>query len=261
MDTGITPQMQDDYCRNGIVKVEQLVSRAEAAHYREATLALLASTPEGESAHYGKAFHQYVDVWRDDETLCGLTLHPKIGAIAEQLAKIPMRLWHDHTLAKEPGKAVPTAFHQDQIKWPFAAPRHTLSVWIALQDTPVESGCMSFLPGSHRLTGLPNIGTADQDRWKEERPELEWWPRMTVPLQAGDCTFHHGMVMHAAGPNTTEDWRVAHVIIFVDHDAHYSGQSHLVTDPLALQAGDAFPDELFPPVGGYSAEKEWTPRR
>ena len=45
MDTGITAQMQDDYRRNGIVKVEQLISRAQAAHYREATLALLASAP------------------------------------------------------------------------------------------------------------------------------------------------------------------------------------------------------------------------
>ena len=121
MDTGITAQMQDDYRRNGIVKVEQLISRAQAAHYREATLALLASTPEGGSARYGHTFHQYVDVWRDDETLRGLTLHPRIGAIAEQLAGIPMRLWHDHTLAKEPAKAAPTAFHQDQMKWPFAA--------------------------------------------------------------------------------------------------------------------------------------------
>ena len=111
MDTGITAQMQDDYRRNGIVKVEQLISRAQAAHYREATLALLASTPEGGSARYGHTFHQYVDVWRDDETLRGLTLHPRIGAIAEQLAGIPMRLWHDHTLAKEPAKAAPTAFH------------------------------------------------------------------------------------------------------------------------------------------------------
>ena len=249
MDTGITAQMQDDYRRNGIVKVEQLISRAQAAHYREATLALRASTPEGGAARYGHTFHQYVDVWRDDETLRGLTLHPRIGAIAEQLAGIPMRLWHDHTLAKEPAKAAPTAFHQDQMKWPFAAPRHTLSAWIALQDTPVERGCMAFLPGSHQLADLPNIGTADEGRWKREMPALEWWPRMTVPLQAGDCTFHHGMIMHAAGPNTTEDWRVAHVIIFADRAAVYSGQDHLVTDPLALRAGDAFPDELFPPVG------------
>lgn len=246
---GISEQVLDEYQRNGIVKVEQVISREEAAHYREVTLALLESTPQGGSANYGKIFHQYVDVWRDNDMLRLLTLHPKVGAIAEKLAGMPMRLWHDHTLAKQPSKAQPTAFHQDQMKWPFAKPRHTLSAWIALQDTPVERGCMSFIAGSHKVEGLPNIGTGDQERWKAEKPDLEWWPRLTVPLKAGDCTFHNGMIMHAAGANLTAEWRVAHVIIFADRQAVYSGQKHVVTDPLNLTAGQRLPDDRFPPVG------------
>ena len=251
MDTDISQQMLEDYRRNGVVKVEQLIGREEAVRYREVTLEILATTLEGGSARYGKNFHQYVDVWRDNAVLRELTLHPKVGAIAEKLAGMPLRLWHDHTLAKEPAKAGPTAFHQDQMKWPFDQPRHTLSAWIALQDTPVERGCMSFLAGSHRVEGLPNIGTTDQERWKIEKPELEWWPRLIVPLRAGDCTFHHGMSMHAAGANLTEEWRVAHVIIFADREACYSGAEHVVTDPLNLEAGQRMPDDIFPPVATF----------
>ena len=252
MDTGISEQMLDEYRRNGIIKVEQVISREEAARYREVTLQLLESAPKGGPVNYADAFHQYVDVWRDNDILQLLTLHPKVGAIAEQLAGIPMRLWHDHTLAKEPSKAQPTAFHQDQIKWPFVKPRHTLSAWIALQDTPVERGCMSFIVGSHEVEDLPNIGTGDQERWKVEKPDLEWWPRLTVPLKAGDCTFHNGMIMHAAGANLTEEWRVAHVVILVDREAVYSGQKHVVTDSLGLEAGQRMPDDRFPPVEKYS---------
>ena len=65
----IAQQTLDEYRRNGIVKIEQLISREEAVHYRTATLALLQSTPTGGSARYGEVFHQYVDTWRDDETL------------------------------------------------------------------------------------------------------------------------------------------------------------------------------------------------
>ena len=251
MNTGISEQMLDEYRRNGIIKVEQVISREEAARYREVTLQLLESAPKGGPVNYAEAFHQYVDVWRDNDLLQLLPLHPKVGAIAEQLAGIPMRLWHDHTLAKEPSKAQPTAFHQDQIKWPFAKPRHTLSAWIALQDTPVDRGCMSFIVGSHEVEDLPNIGTADQERWKVEKPDLEWWPRLTVPLKAGDCTFHNGMIMHAAGANLTEEWRVAHVVILVDREAVYSGQKHVVTDSLGLEAGRRMPDDRFPPVEKY----------
>ena len=251
MNTGISEQVLGEYRRNGIIKVEQVISREEAARYREVTLQLLESAPKGGPVTYAEAFHQYVDVWRDNDLLQLLTLHPKVGAIAEQLAGIPMRLWHDHTLAKEPSKAQPTAFHQDQIKWPFAKPRHTLSAWIALQDTPVERGCMSFIAGSHEVEDLPNIGTGDQERWKVEKPDLEWWPRLTVPLKAGDCTFHNGMIMHAAGANLTEEWRVAHVVILVDREAVYSGQKHVVTDSLGLEAGRRMPDDRFPPVEKY----------
>ena len=134
------------------------------------------------------------------------------------------------------------------MNWPFDRPRHTLSAWIALQDTPVERGCMSFLTGSHEVEGLPSIRLTDQDGWKTENPDLEWCPQLTVPLQAGDATFHNGMIMHAAGANLTEEWRVAHVIIFADRKAVYSGQPHVVTDPLNLQAGQQMPDELFPPI-------------
>ncbi len=250
-DMAISEQVLDEYRRNGVVKVEHVISREEAAHYREVTLNILETTPHGGSARYGKIFHQYLDVWRDSEALRELTLHPKVGAIAERLAGMPMRLWHDHTLAKEPSKAQPTAFHQDQMKWPFDNPRHTLSAWIALQDTPVERGCMSFLAGSHNLKDLPNIDTGDQERWKMERPDLEWWPRITMPLRAGDCTCHHGMIMHAAGANVTEEWRVAHVIIFADRDAPYSGANHMVTDPLNLTAGQQMPDDRFPPVSTF----------
>ena len=247
----VSQQMVEAFHRDGVVKMEGVISREEAAHYRRATLAMLGGEATSDSQRYGPIFHQYVDIWRDSEVLRQLTLHPRIGAMAEQLAGVPLRLWHDHTLAKEAGKAKPTAFHQDQMKWPFSEPRHTLSAWIALQDTPVERGCMSFLAGSHRLRDLPNIGTGDEDAWKREKPELEFWPRITLPLKAGDCTFHHGVIMHAAGANVTEDWRVAHVVIYADRDAPYSGQAHVVTDPLGMKAGQAFSDERFPPVSAF----------
>ena len=47
MDAGISEQMLDEYRRNGIIKVEQVISREEAAHYRELTLQLLESAPMG----------------------------------------------------------------------------------------------------------------------------------------------------------------------------------------------------------------------
>ena len=168
--------------------------------------------------------------------------------MATRLAGTKLRIWHDHILAKMPELSAPTAFHQDLVKWPYDRKSMALSAWIALQDTTVEMGCMSFLSGSHKLMDVRDIATSDQEGWKKEMPGLQWWPRLAIPLQVGDCTFHHGMTFHAAGSNLSEQWRVAHVVIFVDASATYNGKGHIVTDPLDLQVGTLPPDSICPPV-------------
>ncbi|MEH1129512.1 phytanoyl-CoA dioxygenase family protein [Micromonospora sp. CPCC 206061] len=39
-------------------------------------------------------------------------------------------------------------------------------------------------------------------------PELAWQERVTVPLRAGDCTFHNAYLAHTATPNLTDDPRI-----------------------------------------------------
>ena len=75
---------------------------------------------------------------------------------------------------------------------------------------------------------------------------------MTVPLKAGDCTFHHSRCAHMASPNRTDEPRVAHVIIFTDVTTTYSGKAHVVTDPLEMAAGDQLDGELFPSVEQFA---------
>ena len=95
---------------------------------------------------------------------------------------------------------------------------------------------------------VADIATSDQEGWRREQPDIEWSSRITIPLQAGDCTFHHGMTFHTAGPNQSDQWRVAHVVIFIEAQATYNGQRHIVTDPLDLPVGVSPPNDICPPV-------------
>jgi ectoine hydroxylase-related dioxygenase (phytanoyl-CoA dioxygenase family) len=108
---------------------------------------------------------------------------------------------------------------------------------------------MTFLPGTHRRTDLASQNLGDARSLFALAPDLEWSERVTVPLRAGDCTFHHGRCAHMATPNETEEDRVAHVVIFFEADATYKKQPHIVTDPLGLHEGAPFEHELFPRVG------------
>ena len=243
----ITDEMLETYQRDGVVKVPQIITPDEVAHFRKAALDILEAMPKDPD----RPFNQKVNVWREDPVLKALTQHPNVAAVAEKIADVQLRIWHDHILAKMPGLGVPTAFHQDLVKWPYDRRSNALSAWIALQDTPVEMGCMSFVQGSHGMLDVPDMHTNNQEGWREMAPEIEWGSRVTWPLQAGDCTFHHGMTFHTAGPNQLSDWRIGHVIIFVDVTATYTGVKHVVTDSLGLEPNTLLPDDMFPPVAGF----------
>lgn len=245
----LTNGLIDVFQSEGVVKIPQVITKPEAERFRQAAMRVLNQMQtEAPNNYAGKSFHQKVNIWCQDETMRELTFHPNLTAMATQLAGTKLRVWHDHILAKMPEISAPTAFHQDLVKWPYDRKSMALSAWIALQDTTIEMGCMSFLPGSHKLMDVRDIHTSDQEGWKKEMPDLQWWPRMVIPLRVGDCTFHHGMTFHAAGANLSEQWRVAHVVIFVDANATYNGQGHIVTDPLDLPVGTLPPDDICPPV-------------
>lgn len=243
----IAPQSAvEQFRRDGFVALRGVLDPERVAAWREAALAAQARMADNQG---NAVFSQNLDVWRDDEQLAQLTLDPLLGAIAQQLAGIPLRLWHDQLLIKAPGASRATEFHQDQPYWPHSGSRRTLTAWVPLGDVPVQRGCMTFIPGSHELSDLAAQDLEQEGSLFEIAPELQWRERVTIPLRAGDLTFHDGLCGHMATPNHTDEARVAQAIIFVDAETAYSGAPHPVTDGLGLTPGGRLDDERFPLVG------------
>jgi phytanoyl-CoA hydroxylase len=243
----IHPEMIERYQSQGFIHIPGVLSPDEISRYHDAAVEA-AKTMENLSAGKPMIFNQTVNVWTQNEVIRELTLNPRIGAIASRLAGVPLRIWHDHTLIKPPVKSAPTEFHQDGPYWPHNNKRNALSAWIALIDVPVERGCMTFIPGSHERRDLRPQDLSDSHDLLNLYPELNWAPRVTVPLRAGDCTFHHSYLAHMANSNVTDVARVAHIIIYMDADTTYNGNAHVVTDPLNLTVGQPLDGEMFPPV-------------
>lgn len=241
----VTDEMIARYHEDGFIHIPGIIDEEEARTFAAAALDVSKrSTPHSNRS----VFTQLVNVWREDETMKRLTLHPNVARVAERLAGVPLRLWHDQILIKQPHNNQATEFHQDQPYWPHAHSVQPISAWIALVDVPVERGCMTFIPGSHRRTDLPAQNLLDAKSLFALSPDLVWERRVTVPLRAGDCTFHHGRCAHMATPNMTDDPRIAHVVIFIDAETTYVERGHVVTDPLQLKAGQRLEGELFPSV-------------
>ncbi|GAA1550418.1 phytanoyl-CoA dioxygenase family protein [Kribbella sancticallisti] len=233
------------YREDGFVRVPNVLTPAEVERFRARAAGYL-EKHRADRLQHDAIFSQLVNVWHHDPVLRELTLHPGIGRIAEQLAGFPLRIWHDQMLVKEPNSNAATHFHQDHPYWPHANDRLPLSAWIALVDVPPERGCMTFLPGTQTRTDLLPQDLSDEEDLFTMAPELRWAPRVTLPLRAGDCTFHSGFTGHMALPNTTDQARFAHVNIYMDAATIYSGQRHVVTDPLDLTPGAPLDGDPFP---------------
>lgn len=243
--TGVSDEIVSEYRKNGFVRVAGILGPAEVERFRAAATAYL-DRHRDESLEKGGVFSQLVNVWQHDEIGRELTLHPRVARVAEQLAGVPVRVWHDQLLVKEPHNNAATEFHQDRPYWPHTNDRHSLSAWIALVDVPPERGCMTFLPGSQHQTTLQPQNLHDEDDLFQLDPSLRWIPRVTVPLRAGDCTFHNSYTGHMALPNRTALARLAHVTIYMDEQTQYSGTAHPITDPLSITPGTPLAGDTFP---------------
>jgi phytanoyl-CoA hydroxylase len=240
----LTSEEVDGYREDGFVHLRGVLSPEEVELYRAAAARAYDELASLDADN--QMFRQIVQVWKSDPVLRQLTLHPGLAAHAAQLAGMPVRLWHDQLLIKKPHNGTPTEFHQDAPYWPHTGSRHQLSAWVALVDVPVERGCMTFIPGSHRRDDLRAVDLTDAHDLFDAAPDLAYEKRVTVPLRAGDCTFHNGYLAHTANANDTDEFRFALVNIYVDAETRYSGARHVCTDPLGLTSGQVLPDAEFP---------------
>lgn len=234
------------YRAEGFALVREVLTPDEVARYRAAA-ERVHETREG-LAYAGAVFKQIIQVWKEDAVLRDLTLNADLASIATQLAGGPLRIWHDQLLVKAPHNGAATEFHQDGPYWPHAGSTRSLSCWVALVDVPVERGCMTFMPGQHTRQDIRPIDLHDKTDLFTAAPDLTWARRVTVPLRAGDVTFHSAWTPHSANPNDTDEYRWAHVNIYVDRDLSYDGRPHPATDDLHLAVGGRLPDAEFPPV-------------
>lgn len=118
--------------------------------------------------------------------------------------------------AKHGGTRLP--WHQDDgVFWGLDRPP-SLQIWTALDDAPLEAGCLEVLPGSHQ-GGLatPDGGTIPQ-------PLLDTHCGKDLiaklPAKSGEAILLHNHTWHASGLNATAKARRAISISFLSSDTH-----------------------------------------
>jgi hypothetical protein len=125
--------------------------------------------------------------------------------------------YREQMIYKPPKHGPATPWHQDQAYHDPALTFRSINFWMPLDEATLESGCMQFIPGSHRLDVLPHrsIGGNPAVHGLElEGPERYAPYAVACPIPAGGCTLHAAYALHYTGPNVSEVSRRAYTLIF-----------------------------------------------
>jgi len=110
------------------------------------------------------------------------------------------------------------SWHQDLTYWGLDDAEET-TCWVALSPATQQSGCMMFVPGSHKKQLVPHVDTFDDNnlltRGQEIAVEVNEEDGVYVELMPGQASVHHGHLFHASGPNTTDDRRIGSAIRYI----------------------------------------------
>ena len=125
--------------------------------------------------------------------------------VAEIFIGSNIALFASHHICKLPGDGHAVLWHQDGSYWPLE-PMEVVTVWLAVDDSLPENGCMRVIPGTHTFalhqmvprTDIPNVLSSGID------PEFVDESRaVDFVLKAGVVSVHHPNIIHGSNPNTS----------------------------------------------------------
>jgi hypothetical protein len=212
------------YQSQGYVIPSYRLEPAFTTSLQEALNALIANNP---GVRPEKLVSAHIE-GRNDEGVHGsqrfldLAMHPPIVDLVAQVLGPDIILWGCHVFCKPAGEGFETPWHQDGHYWPIR-PLATCTVWVALEPSTRENGCLRVIPGSHRHQQL-------HEHLHEDRNDVVLNQRMAdgtfdemqavdLELQPGQMSMHDVYMIHGAKANTSTQRRTGVALRFMPGSA------------------------------------------
>ncbi len=141
---------------------------------------------------------------RGDARFLALARDPRIVELVSGVLGGDIVLWGCHVFCKPAGDGYETPWHQDGHYWPIR-PLANCTVWVALEESKRENGCLRVVPRSHASRTL-------HEHLHEDRTELTLNQRLAagsfdeqaavdIELEPGQMSLHDVYMVHGAQPN------------------------------------------------------------
>ena len=186
--------------------------------------------------------------------LCELVGHPRLLDAVEDLIGPDILCWGASFFTKKANDGRFISWHTDSFFYAFD-PAETLTAWFSFNDSTVESGCVRYIPGSHRIPAVHDF-KPDPDNLAGEGPtvrDVDESKAVNAVLRAGQVVFHHESVVHSSQPNRAHHPRVGLSIHYCAphvRETRFDGATAMLLrgeDTLGYWAPDPTPKQDFDP--------------
>ncbi len=213
----LTPEQVASFHEQGFLAVGRITSDAELEWLAEIYDRLFEAHQSGVPGGYFDLSRPYDSDGPDllPQVLRPELLHPELyqatyfrnaRRIAAQLLgtdEAALEGW-GHLIQKPARIGGELPWHQDEAYWDPRLEYSAVGVWMPLDPATLESGCMEFIPGSHRGEVLPHRHIGDDPAVHGLVSDgVDASGAVSVPVAPGSATVHHCRTLHHSRPNTT----------------------------------------------------------
>ncbi|MCD9023543.1 phytanoyl-CoA dioxygenase family protein [Cohnella silvisoli] len=137
--------------------------------------------------------------------------------IAESFIGPDIALFASHYICKPAFNGRPVLWHQDGSYWPLD-PMNVVTLWLAVDDSTVENGCLRVIPGTHKLQlqemqasfEMENVlGSEIEKKYVDESKAVD------IVLKSGSVSIHHPNIIHGSKENLSPHRRCGLTIRYI----------------------------------------------
>ncbi len=164
--------------------------------------------------------------------LSDIIRHPAILDAIEDLIGPDILCWQSIFFIKEANSNHYVSWHQDAIYWGLSS-HDVVSAWVAFTESRRDNGAMRVIPGSHKrlIAHVDTFAERNQlSRGEEIAADVDEARAVDIVLRPGEISLHHVLMIHASGPNRTDERRIGFAIRYIPtHVQQTSGEKDSAT--------------------------------
>ncbi len=155
-----------------------------------------------------------------DVKLFDWLLDDEVLDLVESLIGPDIALWSSHFICKPAGVGKRVPWHEDSAYWRGRLdPMNVVTIWLAIDPSTPENGCMRVIPGTHRngFSDYDPVSDPERQVFASEirSDQFDESQAVDMVLRPNECSVHEAKLIHGSHANTGDIRRCGYTMRYM----------------------------------------------